>query len=177
MTHWAALLDSIWDHLVLLYCQPQGLSTCSSSWQWQRSARSTITSRSELLIAQFLLMLGINIDNFIIPASYSETGLPAEMARTQVSRIVWGWIIQFWFRMLLNESADWSQGEINVRFIRCTILTDCWIIQVRSDMIEHFWTPDIIIHDLVRWKLFALRDFCEKNFSAFFWMCWHLHEK
>ena len=36
-------------------------------------------------------------------------------------------------RMLLNESADWSTGEINVR----------------GDMVDHFWTPDIIIHDLV----------------------------
>ncbi|XP_059087344.1 glycine receptor subunit alpha-4-like isoform X2 [Tigriopus californicus] len=36
-------------------------------------------------------------------------------------------------RMILNESADWSQGEINVR----------------GDMVDHFWTPDIIIHDLV----------------------------
>jgi hypothetical protein len=36
-------------------------------------------------------------------------------------------------RMILNNSADWSSGEINVR----------------GDMVEHFWTPDIIIHDLV----------------------------
>jgi hypothetical protein len=36
-------------------------------------------------------------------------------------------------RMILNSSADWSEGEINVR----------------GDMVEHFWTPDIIIHDLV----------------------------
>ena len=36
--------------------------------------------------------------------------------------------------MILNSSADWSSGEINVR----------------GDMVEHFWTPDIIIHDLVR---------------------------
>jgi len=36
-------------------------------------------------------------------------------------------------RMILNSSADWFFGEINVR----------------GDMIEHFWTPDIIIHDLV----------------------------
>ena len=36
-------------------------------------------------------------------------------------------------RMILNTSADWSQGEINVR----------------GDMVDHFWTPDIIIHDLV----------------------------
>merc|ERR1719458_65012 len=35
--------------------------------------------------------------------------------------------------MLLNESADWSRGEINVR----------------SDVLDFFWTPDIIIHDLV----------------------------
>jgi hypothetical protein len=35
--------------------------------------------------------------------------------------------------MLLNASADWSTGEINVR----------------GDMVDHFWTPDIIIHDLV----------------------------
>ena len=38
------------------------------------------------------------------------------------------------FRMILNDSADWSEGEINVR----------------PDMIKHFWTPDIIIHDLIR---------------------------
>ena len=31
-------------------------------------------------------------------------------------------------------SADWSHGEINVM----------------PDMIEYFWVPDIIIHDLVR---------------------------
>ena len=36
-------------------------------------------------------------------------------------------------RMLLNSTADWSTGEINVR----------------GDMVDHFWTPDIIIHDLV----------------------------
>ena len=36
-------------------------------------------------------------------------------------------------RMILNASADWSTGEINVR----------------GDMVDHFWTPDIIIHDLV----------------------------
>ena len=35
--------------------------------------------------------------------------------------------------MILNASADWSTGEINVR----------------GDMVDHFWTPDIIIHDLV----------------------------
>ena len=39
--------------------------------------------------------------------------------------------------MILNESADWSRGEINVR----------------PDMIKHFWTPDIIIHDLIRYCL------------------------
>ena len=38
-------------------------------------------------------------------------------------------------RMLLNQSADWSRGEINVM----------------PGLIEFFWTPDIIIHDLVRW--------------------------
>ena len=38
------------------------------------------------------------------------------------------------YRMILNESADWSRGEINVR----------------PDLIKHFWTPDIIIHDLIR---------------------------
>ena len=37
-------------------------------------------------------------------------------------------------RMLLNTSADWSRGEINVM----------------PDMIQFFWTPDIIIYDLVR---------------------------
>lgn len=36
-------------------------------------------------------------------------------------------------RMILNASADWSMNEINVR----------------GDMVDHFWTPDIIIHDLV----------------------------
>ena len=35
--------------------------------------------------------------------------------------------------MILNASADWSTGELNVR----------------GDMVDHFWTPDIIIHDLV----------------------------
>eukprot|EP00093_Oithona_nana_P005197 05197.XXX_161134_169596_1 [CDS] Oithona nana genome sequencing. len=35
--------------------------------------------------------------------------------------------------MILNASADWSMNEINVR----------------GDMVDHFWTPDIIIHDLV----------------------------
>ena len=37
-------------------------------------------------------------------------------------------------RMKLNETADWSDGEINVR----------------PELIEHFWSPDIIIHDLIR---------------------------
>lgn len=36
-------------------------------------------------------------------------------------------------RMVLNESADWTDGEINVR----------------PEMIEYFWSPDIIIHDLI----------------------------
>ena len=40
----------------------------------------------------------------------------------------------FIFRMILNDSSDWSEGEINVR----------------PDMIKQFWTPDIIIHDLIR---------------------------
>ena len=39
------------------------------------------------------------------------------------------------YRMILNDSADWSRGEINVR----------------PDLIKHFWTPDIIIHDLIRY--------------------------
>jgi len=39
-------------------------------------------------------------------------------------------------RMLLNDSADWSKGEINVR----------------PDMINYFWTPDIIIHDLIKFN-------------------------
>ena len=39
-------------------------------------------------------------------------------------------------RMILNASADWSTGEINVR----------------GDMINNFWTPDIIIHDLVNFN-------------------------
>ena len=38
-------------------------------------------------------------------------------------------------RMVLNDSADWSRGEI--------ILT--------PDIIKHFWVPDIVIHDLVRY--------------------------
>ena len=38
--------------------------------------------------------------------------------------------------MILNASADWSTGEINVR----------------GDMINNFWTPDIIIHDLVNFN-------------------------
>ena len=40
-------------------------------------------------------------------------------------------------RMILNASADWSEGEINVR----------------GDMVDNFWTPDIIIHDLVSLKM------------------------
>lgn len=39
-------------------------------------------------------------------------------------------------RMILNTSADWSRGEINVR----------------GDMINNFWTPDVIIHDLVNFN-------------------------
>ena len=35
--------------------------------------------------------------------------------------------------MLLNATADWSTGEINVK----------------GGMVDHFWTSDIIIHDLV----------------------------
>jgi len=37
-------------------------------------------------------------------------------------------------RMVLNDSADWSRGEINVS----------------PDIIKNFWVPDIVIHDLVR---------------------------
>ena len=37
-------------------------------------------------------------------------------------------------RMVLNESADWSRGEI----------------MVSPEIIEHFWVPDVGIHDLVR---------------------------
>ena len=37
--------------------------------------------------------------------------------------------------MVLNDSADWSRGEINVT----------------PDIIKHFWVPDIVIHDLVRY--------------------------
>ena len=37
-------------------------------------------------------------------------------------------------RMVLNDSADWSRGEINVN----------------PDIIKNFWVPDILIHDLVR---------------------------
>ena len=37
-------------------------------------------------------------------------------------------------RMELNESADWSRGEITVS----------------PHIIKHFWVPDIGIHDLVR---------------------------
>ena len=40
----------------------------------------------------------------------------------------------FNFRMILNESADWSDGEINIR----------------PDMISYFWNPDIIVHDLIK---------------------------
>ena len=40
-------------------------------------------------------------------------------------------------RMVLNDSADWSRGEINVN----------------PDIIKNFWVPDILIHDLVRYKL------------------------
>lgn len=36
-------------------------------------------------------------------------------------------------RMAVNESADWGQGEINIS----------------PDNIDLFWTPDVIIHDLV----------------------------
>ena len=43
-------------------------------------------------------------------------------------------------RMLLNTSADWSRGEINVM----------------PDMIQFFWTPDIIIYDLVRFVYLLL---------------------
>ena len=39
-------------------------------------------------------------------------------------------------RMVLNDSADWSRGEINVN----------------PDIIKNFWMPDILIHDLVRYK-------------------------
>ena len=38
--------------------------------------------------------------------------------------------------MVLNDSADWSRGEINVN----------------PDIIKNFWMPDILIHDLVRYK-------------------------
>ena len=37
--------------------------------------------------------------------------------------------------MVLNDSADWSRGEINVS----------------PDIIKNFWVPDIVIHDLVRY--------------------------
>jgi hypothetical protein len=47
--------------------------------------------------------------------------------------------------MILNESADWSRGEINVR----------------PDMIKHFWTPDIIIHDLIRYCLRIKKELLE----------------
>lgn len=43
-------------------------------------------------------------------------------------------LIVSYSRMLLNQSADWSRGEINVM----------------PGLIEFFWTPDIIIYDLVR---------------------------
>jgi len=39
-------------------------------------------------------------------------------------------------RMIVNKSADWSKGEINIS----------------PDNINHLWTPDIIIHDLVRFN-------------------------
>ena len=37
-------------------------------------------------------------------------------------------------RMVLNESADWSRGEINVS----------------PEVINQLWVPDVGIHDLVR---------------------------
>ena len=40
-------------------------------------------------------------------------------------------------RMVLNDSADWSRGEINVN----------------PDIIKNFWMPDILIHDLVRFEI------------------------
>ena len=51
--------------------------------------------------------------------------------------------------MLLNESADWSKGEINIS----------------PEMIKHFWVPDIAIHDLVRYnklnKMSHIKDIYE----------------
>jgi len=38
--------------------------------------------------------------------------------------------------MVLNGSADWSQGRL----------------PVGAGLIDHFWTPDLIIHDLVSAK-------------------------
>jgi len=39
-------------------------------------------------------------------------------------------------RMVINQTADWSNGEINIS----------------PDNIELFWTPDVIIHDLVKFN-------------------------
>jgi len=39
-------------------------------------------------------------------------------------------------RMVINQTADWSGGEINIS----------------PDNIELFWTPDVIIHDLVKFN-------------------------
>ena len=44
--------------------------------------------------------------------------------------------------MILNESADWSKGEINIS----------------PEMIKHFWVPDIAIHDLVRSGLYFVHS-------------------
>lgn len=37
-------------------------------------------------------------------------------------------------RMVLNDTADWSKGEINIS----------------PENIKHFWVPDIVIHDLIK---------------------------
>lgn len=38
--------------------------------------------------------------------------------------------------MVLNTTADWDDGEHTVG----------------AELIKHFWTPDLIIHDLVNFK-------------------------
>ena len=53
-------------------------------------------------------------------------------------------------RMLLNQSADWSRGEINVM----------------PGLIEFFWTPDIIIYDLVR-SVVVSQTYFTRNYIYF----------
>ena len=50
-------------------------------------------------------------------------------------------------------------------------------LQVRSDVLDFFWTPDIIIHDLVRWLF--LSHFLVQNFVRWLFYliicCWFDH--